>query len=216
MNDDSAPAEPGAGTGNAPTGARADAVTGVVLVVLGAAVAVESWRMPRMAEFGSSVWSGPGVVPGMIGLALAAMGAVLFLRARPGLSRARGAAPEPGATRRVLVTFGLCTGFAAGLVGLVPFAIAAFAFVLAFIALFDREDRRVELGSGANAVGDADGDAREADGRAPDDGAGAPVGPGRFGPESTARRLALAVAIAAAASFAITSVFEDVFFVRLP
>ena len=102
---------------------RADAWTGIFFIIFGLLITFESWRMPRMEEFGSSIWSAPGVVPGMIGLSLTTM-------------------------------------------------------------LFDREDRRVE--------------GKALSGRA------------------LAKRAALAFVISAVAAWSITTVFEDVFYVRLP
>lgn len=162
---------------------RADAWSGIVFVIFGLLIAFESWRMPRMEEFGSSIWSAPGVVPGMIGLSLTMMGAFLFLRAR----QAIGLAPpprQPGTVRRLLITLLLCFGFAYVAVGLIPFVLAAFLFLFSFIMVFDREDRRAE---------------------------GKPLS-GR----ALYRRAALAFVISAIAAWGITTVFEDIFFVRLP
>lgn len=162
---------------------RADALMGIVFVFFGLIVTFEAWRMPRMEEFGSSIWSAPGVVPGMIGISLALMGFFLFLRAKQAL----GVKPEPGeqGTRtRVIITLALCFGFAFVAVGLVPFVLATFLFLFCFIMVFDLQDRRVE---GNPLTGNA-----------------------------LFRRAALALIVAGVAAFVITTVFEDVFFVRLP
>lgn len=122
---------------------RADALMGLVFVFFGLIVAFEAWRMPRMEEFGSNIWSAPGVVPGMVGICLSLMGLFLFLRARPAL----GIAPPPGeagSKTRVLITLALCFGFAFVAVGLIPFALAAFLFLFSFIMIFDLQDQRVE------------------------------------------------------------------------
>ena len=57
--------------------ARADFLFSLVLIALGLFVTVESWRMPRLAELGIEPWSVPGLVPGLIGVILLALGAVL-------------------------------------------------------------------------------------------------------------------------------------------
>ena len=62
--------------------AKADFYTALFLMVLGIGVVEESWRMPRFADLGQSVWSSPGITPGMIGAVLAIMGAILFFRSR--------------------------------------------------------------------------------------------------------------------------------------
>lgn len=161
---------------------RADRITALLLVVLGTGVAFESWRMPRMSEFGANIWSAPGIVPGMVGLLIAIMGGVLYFRSREKPVSEASAPARNGGWRRVLTVFVLCVMFAGMLVGRIPFAIAAFAFIFVFILLFDREDRAIETGSKT------------------------------FSPA----RIALAFGVAAAASFTITWVFEDIFLVRLP
>ena len=168
-------------TSDQPT--RADALMGLVFVFFGLIIAFEAWRMPRMEEFGSNIWSAPGVVPGMIGLCLAAMGFFLFLRSRSGL----GIAPpkgEAGSKTRVLITLALCFGFAFVAVGLIPFVLAAFLFLFSFIMIFDLQDRRVE---GRPLAGQA-----------------------------LLKRIALALVVAGVAAWVITTVFEDIFYVRLP
>jgi hypothetical protein len=141
--------------------ARADFVTALVLILLGLGVATESWRMPRFTEFGSSIWSAPGVVPGMIGIALAVMGAALLVRARrePTAVSAGDHGFDRGSVLRVATALALCLLFAGVLVGRVPFMLAAFLFTLAFVLVFDlREnaevvrDRRRLIKRGALAV----------------------------------------------------------------
>lgn len=126
--------------------ARADRITALLLVALGTGVAFESWRMPRMTEFGANLWSAPGIVPGMVGLLIAVMGSVLFFRARGEPTPAAPARIRHGGWRRVFTVFVLCVMFAGVLVGSVPFVIAAFAFIFVFILLFDREDRAIHSG----------------------------------------------------------------------
>ena len=167
--------------------ARADFVTSLVLIVFGLGVVAESWRMPRFTEFGSSIWSAPGVVPAMIGAALTVMGAALFVRSRaaaPTLDRtdAGPSGADVGTIGRVLLAFALCLGFAGILVGRVPFLPAAFVFILAFTLIFDLND-----------TPEARSDWRR-----------------------LARRGVLALAVAGIASFAIATIFEDIFLVRLP
>ncbi len=119
---------------------RADLVTSVVLLVLGVATMVESWRMPRFEEVGADVWASPGVVPGLLGVALTLMAAILFLRSVVALRRPTegpvGPAAEGGWGRAALAA-GLCILYALGLVGRMPFWLATFLFVLAFVTIFD-------------------------------------------------------------------------------
>ena len=196
VDDPEAGAAPsGEGSGEASGGAlratRADAVTGAGLVLLGLLVAFEGWRMPSYVRFGNSAWSDPGVVPIMVGLVLAVLGAILGWRAYSALRAAPvgggvggGTATDPGAWMRVALALALCLLFAGVLVGRVPFWAAAWAFLFAFVVVFDRMDGRVA--------------ARSPDAR------------------TTAIRLALAAVIASVGALAVTTIFQDVFLVRLP
>jgi Tripartite tricarboxylate transporter TctB family len=133
---------------------KADFVTGLIFIALGLAVVIECLRMPRFEELNVNPYTVPGLVPGMLGAIILMFGAVLFLRAtRAGgwrlTERAPDATPslaDPG-TRRLLLAVALCLIYAAGLVGRLPFWLATFLFVAAFVVLFewplaaDRSDR---------------------------------------------------------------------------
>ena len=138
-------AQSGPDDGAAPdrrAGVRADFWFGLVLLLLGLAVAVESWRMPRLAELNVHPMTAPGIVPGLLGAILFLLGGVLSLRSAraggwraPG-NRARGA-DLAIQTRRFLLAAALCVGYAAGLVTRLPFWAATGIFVFGFIAVFE-------------------------------------------------------------------------------
>ncbi|MGH6904364.1 MAG: tripartite tricarboxylate transporter TctB family protein [Geminicoccaceae bacterium] len=123
---------------------RADLVTGLIFVALGLAVVVECLRMPRFAELNVDPYTVPGLVPGILGAIIAVLGAVLVVRAaRAGGWRLAEPAPDarplladPG-TRRVLLAIALCLLYAAGLLGRLPFWLASFLFIVAFVVLFE-------------------------------------------------------------------------------
>lgn len=118
---------------------RADLVTSVVLMALGLATVVESWRMPRFKDVGAEPWSAPGVVPAMLGAALFLMAAILFLRSFAA-RRAGTGGPEPAEPMgwgRVGTAVVLCILYAGVLVGTLPFWLATFLFVFAFIVVFE-------------------------------------------------------------------------------
>jgi putative tricarboxylic transport membrane protein len=121
---------------------RADLVTSGVLLALGIAVMVESWRMPRFEDVGAEFWSAPGIVPGLLGAALTLMAAILCLRSVAALRRptAGPGVEDPtgeGGWGRAAFAAGLCILYAAVLVGRLPFWLATILFVHAFVAAFD-------------------------------------------------------------------------------
>jgi hypothetical protein len=123
---------------------KADFVTGLVLIALGIAIVVESLRMPRFEQLNIEPYTVPGLVPGALGAVILLLGAILFLRAaRAGgwRLRAGGATPkawsaDPG-IRRLALAMALCLGYAGLLVGRLPFWLATFTFVFAFVVLFE-------------------------------------------------------------------------------
>ena len=124
--------------------ARADLITGVVLLAFGLLVLAESYGMPRLEERRINPWTVPGLVPGMLGVIIAVLGGVLALRSafagafRPRASLTAEEAAERRANARGLFLCGaLCFLYAVGLVGRVPFWLATGLFVFAFIAVFE-------------------------------------------------------------------------------
>lgn len=159
---------------------RADFITSLVLMCLGLGTLALSWRMPRFGGSGASVYSAPGLVPGMIGVAIALLGAILCVRAVLAL-RARAPreqeAPEQG-WLRAFSALALCGFYALALVGRAPFWLATFLFVFAFIVGFELWDPEMR--------------------------------------QRARHRLAAALIIAAAASAAVSYLFQEIFLVRLP
>jgi putative tricarboxylic transport membrane protein len=123
---------------------KADFVTGLVLIALGIATVVASLEMPRFAELEINPYTVPGLVPGALGVVILILGTALFMRAaRAGgwrlVERAAGRGSwwsDPGKRNLALAVL-LCLAYAAGLVGRVPFWLAIFLFVAAFVAAFE-------------------------------------------------------------------------------
>lgn len=140
--------------------ARADLITGIVLVVFGLAVLAESYAMPRLEERSINPWTVPGLVPGMLGFVIAALGGVLALRSlfagalRPRAALALEEVAEARASMaRLLLCLTLCLGYALLLVGRIPFWIATGFFVFAFVAVFEwRRDDAARIRFGKLAV----------------------------------------------------------------
>jgi hypothetical protein len=140
--------------------ARADFVTGIVLLALGVAVLVESLRMPTFAHLGVNPYTVPGIVPAMLGVVIGVLGAVLLVRAgraggwRLGLGEVARDAVRSAAVHRTLITLFLTLAYGAVLVGRVRFWLATFLFVLAFVVVFEWPRGRT-VGGHLFAVGTA-------------------------------------------------------------
>jgi len=113
-----------------------DRLQGIAWIALGAAIVYASWTMDRLERHGAALYTAPGLVPGLLGLVILVLGVMLALRtsaADPSLK---------GGWAGSALVLALCLGYAAGLVGRVPFWLATFLFVTAFIALFEHPHRR--------------------------------------------------------------------------
>lgn len=116
--------------------ARADLRGGLAWSVFGAAIFAGAWRMDRYEAMGATLYTAPGLVPGIFGLVLVALGAALALRARRALTAASEGHAEPLINRRIALTLALTLSYAAVLMGRVPFSVATALFVAAFTWTF--------------------------------------------------------------------------------
>jgi hypothetical protein len=120
---------------------RKDLLTSVVLIALGSGILVEALRMPRFERLGVNPYTVPGIVPGALGAVIAFFGVLMLARTVVAWRRghavpAAAVAAEPGSTPRVVPTLALTLGYAGILVGRLPFVLATFLFVLAFLVTF--------------------------------------------------------------------------------
>ncbi|GAB5377111.1 MAG: tripartite tricarboxylate transporter TctB family protein [Acuticoccus sp.] len=168
-----APAGPAPLSMSASQTPRADLYFSVVLTLLGGATVFEAWRMPRLENLGINPLTAPGLTPGLLGVVLTLLGALLFVRSVRAPATEGTGDSETGWGRLVL-TLALCLLYAVGLVGRLPFWAATATFMAAFVVIFTF-DRARPLRSTAMAAG-------------------------------------LAIVTAAA----VTTLFQDVFLVRLP
>jgi len=118
---------------------KLDFVSAIVLLVFGIGVLVESLRMPRLEDLDINPYTVPGLVPGLLGVAIAACGLAMLIRSivrggwRLGLTgQAAGGWLASAALRRSLVTLVLTLVYAGVLFPLVPFVIATPIFVFVF------------------------------------------------------------------------------------
>ena len=121
---------------------RADLVWAALWLAVSAAIVVASWTMDRLEHLGAKLYSAPGLVPGLLGGVLLVLSIALAVRAL------RQGAPRPGfklgweGWQGTALVLALCLGYAVGLIGRVPFWLATFVFVTAFIAIFEHPERR--------------------------------------------------------------------------
>jgi putative tricarboxylic transport membrane protein len=120
----------------------ADLLSGIVFVLLGLALLYGSWTMPRLDERGVHPLTVPGLVPGLLALALIGCGALLAAgawragRLRPGLTALAALAWSPAAVR-VGAALALVLVYTLGLVGRLPFWLATALFVFASVVVFE-------------------------------------------------------------------------------
>lgn len=165
---------------------RGEVGTALVWFVLGAAIAVVSWRMDRLRHLDVNPWSVPGLTPGAIGVLMMAFALVLGWRALrtsaadpTSDSASAAASPVAGESRRTIVAGALCVLFAGVSLGHgLPFVVEGAVFVFAFTSIFSWRAWRDE---------------------------------GRIG-----RGLAQTMVVSVVAAIVISWLFESVFLVRLP
>ena len=120
---------------------RADLVAAIAFIVLGALVLYGSWTMPRLEARRIHPMTIPGLVPGILSIALLLCGGLLALRAvrtraDNGWAALRQSLWSEGA-RRVLVLLALIFVYTLVLVDRIPFWAATALFVFAFILTFE-------------------------------------------------------------------------------
>ncbi|MCW5772217.1 MAG: tripartite tricarboxylate transporter TctB family protein [Rhodospirillaceae bacterium] len=121
---------------------RVDLWTAAVFFVAGIAIVYGAWLMPTYRAQSDQPYTAPGIVPALYGIVIAFLAIWLALR-----SIGRGALrPQPRKPRvkregysnaRLALAAVLCLAFAAGMVGHLPFWMAAAIFVFLFILLFE-------------------------------------------------------------------------------
>lgn len=150
---------------------RADLLWALAWIAVGAAIFTGGFTMDRLERQNINPYTAPGLVPALLGIGIAILGAILLVRSvrRGGLAAALdGRTPADGG--RLALALGLCILYAGGLVGRtllgfhVPFWLATALFVFVAILALEWPARRErgELGRGiaialACAVGTAAG-----------------------------------------------------------
>jgi hypothetical protein len=125
---------------------RSDLRGGLGWMVLGGAVLIGSLTMDRLEQQNINPYTIPGLLPGILGIAMLLLGGLLALR-----SWRRGALSQPHlpftehqreVRRRVWTVIALCTVYSVGLIGHgIPFWAASAVFVVASIVILQRMNR---------------------------------------------------------------------------
>lgn len=132
--------------------ARSDRLGGAAWMAFGVAILVGAWRMDRFASMGATVYTAPGLVPGIYGLLMIVMGAVLAWRSRGATGDQPGGAP-PLLNRRVGLMLLLALSYAGLAVGRLPFGASTAVFVGLFCWLFDEQPSPVRRATTAALAG---------------------------------------------------------------
>ena len=121
---------------------RSDLRGGFGWAVFGLAILIESLRMDRFTAMGGTLYTMPGLVPGIFGALLLLLGGSLAWRSWRRLQRAGADTPaiDPLLNRRIVTMLVLTLVYAIGLIGRVHFALATFLFVTAFTYAFAPDD----------------------------------------------------------------------------
>ncbi|WP_127142980.1 tripartite tricarboxylate transporter TctB family protein [Pelagibacterium montanilacus] len=121
----------------------ADLIAGTAFLVLGLVIIYLSWTMPRLEMRGIHPATVPGLVPGLLGIALALCGAMLGGKALVETRKLENGWQDFGSmfagteARRFAVAALISLAYALVLLGRVPFWLATGLYVFAFIVAFE-------------------------------------------------------------------------------
>ena len=127
------------------TSLRSDFLSALGWMGLGIAILIGSVTMDRLENQDINPYTIPGLLPGLLGIAMTILGALLGLRSwRPHSLAAGNRAPVDRAElKRLLLVLGLCLAFGVGLVGHgLPFWLAAAIFVTVAILSLQYQQRK--------------------------------------------------------------------------
>ena len=141
---------------------RSDLKDAVAWIIFGIAVLVASVTMDRLEQQNINPVTVPGLLPGLLGIAMILLGAVMAVRSvRLGALAHATPARTPlqrESSRRVWIAIALCCGYGIVLVGHgIPFWLASTVYVTASILVFrrlsrDPEERRLDARAWTKAL----------------------------------------------------------------
>lgn len=123
----------------------ADLLTGAVWLALAAAIVTGAWQMDRLSHLQASIYTAPGLVPGLLGCSIGFMAILLMARGARAGAFAQAAWPRVRLTDhwRLIAILVLSLTYAIGLIGHgLPFWLASALYVAAAVFVFQFADRR--------------------------------------------------------------------------
>lgn len=125
--------------------AFADLLAGAAWLLLAVAIIAGSWQMDRLTHLQATIYTMPGLVPGLLGTAIGIASIILIVRALKAgaLTDVRWPRIHLAEHWRLIAVLVLCLGYAVGLVARgMPFWLASAIFTAVFIFVFQFADRR--------------------------------------------------------------------------
>jgi hypothetical protein len=129
---------------------RGDFKDSIFWIVLGTAILIASIRMDRLEAQHINPYTVPGLLPGLLGIAMILLGGILLLRSI-GNGGLKPLPPHPHAAherereRRIWVVTALCVGYCVVLIGHgIPFWLASTVYVTGSIIILNRMSRNPE------------------------------------------------------------------------
>lgn len=119
-----------------------DRLGGALWMSLGLAIVAGAWQMDRYTHMGGTLYTAPGLVPGIYGLLMMALGAALALRKRAAAASPTDELPAADSllNRRMLWALALTLAYGAVLIGRAPFGPSTACFVATFSWIFNEVD----------------------------------------------------------------------------
>jgi hypothetical protein len=128
-------------------GQRTDFLSAIGWMTLGIAILIGSVMMDRLEDQDINPYTIPGLLPGLLGIAMIILGGLLAIRswhARPfGPAETTDASTSRAGRKRLALVLGLCLAFGVGLVGHgLPFWLTVVIFVTASILSLQYQQRQ--------------------------------------------------------------------------